>query len=104
MRPLGELLGVSHMAVYHYVTGTRQLQELVAEAVLDRVELPGPETGDWVERLLVHTLSFREQLIRYPGLAAFVINEHHVSAAAQRLFTYTITMLLEAGFTPRNAA
>ena len=103
MSILGERLGVSHMAVYHHVSGKRQLQELVADAVLDRVELPGSEIDDWVERLMAHTDSFRSELVRYPGLATFVINEHHTSDAARRLAAYTITTLLDAGFTPRDA-
>ena len=104
MRPLGERLHVSHMALYHHVAGKRALQELVADAVLGRVELPGPETLDWVERLVVHARSFWNELAQFPGLADFVVNEHHVSDSARHLYEYTIKVLLDAGFPPRDAA
>ena len=104
MRLLGDRLGVSHMAVYHHVRDKRALQEMVADAVLERVELPGDEAGDWVERLVAHSRSFWAELVRYPGLGSFVINEHHLSDTARRLYEYTITTLLDAGFSPRDAA
>ena len=104
MRLLGDRLGVSHMAAYHHVAGKRDLQELVADAVLERVDLPGPETGDWVERLVAHARSFWNELVPYPGLAQFIVNEHHRSDSARHLYEYTITTLLEAGFTPKDAA
>jgi AcrR family transcriptional regulator len=104
MRVLGERLGTSHMAVYHHVADKRALQELAADAVLERVELPGPEVGDWVERLVQHARSFWLEVVPYPGLGAFLVNEHHVSGAARRLYEYTIATLLDAGFSPRDAA
>jgi len=95
---------VSHMAIYHHVSGKRRLQELVADAVLARVALPDPAIADWVERLTQSTISFRDELLRYPGLAEFVIHEHHVTDAARPLYEQTILTLLEAGFTPVQAA
>src|SRR5690349_10527485 len=51
MRRLSKKLGVSTMAPYYYVDDKNGLIELVVEAVLSQVTVPGPESGPWDVRL-----------------------------------------------------
>ena len=47
MRAVADRLGVTSMALYHYVTDKRALVELVVDGVIRERPLPAP-TGEWV--------------------------------------------------------
>lgn len=73
MRRLADELGVTPMAIYHYVSSKDQLVGMVADTVLAEIRVDG--TGSWTESLLEHLTRTWEVLSRYPGLGTFLLNE-----------------------------
>lgn len=102
MRGLCERLGVTAPVVYYYVKNKRALLELVADAVLESVELPGEADGDWAERLKLLVLRSRDTIGQYRGLAAYLVRDMP-SGAEQVLSEYALELLMGVGFGPEEA-
>jgi AcrR family transcriptional regulator len=100
MRALADELGVTTMAAYYHVPSKEALLDLVANAVLNRVEVP--ETGDWAERLIEQNHRMRQALLEHPGLSTY-LQERPLTAAGRRMTDHTLDMLQSAGF-DRNEA
>jgi AcrR family transcriptional regulator len=102
MRALAEELGVSTMAAYHHVPNKNALIDLVIDAALGPVEIPRPSFGDWSARLreLQHRAS--EALQAWPGLDVLAFSRPP-AAHGWRLLDGYLQILLDGGFTPRNA-
>jgi AcrR family transcriptional regulator len=102
MRALAEELGVSAMAAYHHVPNKNALVDLVIDAVLAPVEIPPPSFGDWSARLreLQHRSS--EALRDWPGLDVLTFSRPPTAHGWRMLDGY-LQILLDGGFTPRNA-
>ena len=101
MRSLADELGVAQSAVYRYVEGRDALIELLGNAVLDTVEFPGPEMGDWSERLLRFAEGTYQILREYPGLVPRMLD--NPSPASLRIVDYGVGLLREGGFSAEDA-
>lgn len=97
IRRLCTELSVTAPAVYYYVDSKRALIELVSDAVIDGIALPGPQAGDWAGRLRRLVADIIDELARYPGLAVSLVRDQP-SRAVLRISDYIIRLLLEAGF------
>jgi AcrR family transcriptional regulator len=102
MRSLATALGTSAMAAYYYVPNKNALLDLVIDSQLARVEIPPPESGPWDER--IRQLQDRTAVVLepWPGLDALVF-ERPPTTEGLRLMDGYIQILLDGGFTPRNA-
>ncbi len=104
MRALAAELGVTPMALYHHVPNKDALLQLVADAVIDDVDLPGPEVGPWDVRLASMARELRGRVSAFPGVGAYLLGSDVLTPAADRLVTSSVAMLESAGFSTRDAA
>jgi AcrR family transcriptional regulator len=66
MRRLGARLGVEAMTLYYYLPNKAALVQGLAEAVLDKLELPAPPVRDWPSMVRDVARSFRSLGLRHP--------------------------------------
>ncbi|SHN16574.1 TetR/AcrR family transcriptional regulator [Cryptosporangium aurantiacum] len=103
MRSLADELGTSPMAAYYHVPNKNALLDLVIDSRLEAVEIPPPEFGPWDAR--VRELQGRSAAALEPwaGLDLLVF-ERPPTTHGLRLMDGYLRILLDGGFTPRNAA
>jgi AcrR family transcriptional regulator len=102
MRALARELGTSAMAAYHHVSNKEALVDLVLDHVLAPVEVPAADSGAWAERLLELERRSAAALQAWPGLDALTFDRAPTDQG-WRLMNGYLQILLDAGFTPRNA-
>jgi AcrR family transcriptional regulator len=103
MAAVARRLGTSPQAFYRWVRDRDELFTLVAEALVERVELPpvdGRPWRDWLGELARHV---REALLTAPGLAVHSITHYRASPGFLRINERTCEVLVGAGFTPLDA-
>jgi AcrR family transcriptional regulator len=88
MRTLAAALGTGPMTVYNYVKDRDELEELVAEAVINSVELPAP-SQDWQQDVRAIAMAIWQAVRRHPNVVPLVLTRRTVSpssyAPAERL-------------------
>jgi TetR/AcrR family transcriptional regulator, tetracycline repressor protein len=102
MRAVASELGVTPMAVYHYVEDKDHLLRL---AYADISSAWGPlrlAGGSWEEALRAHLISIWEGLARYPGLGAYLIERPNINVTPESL-AQGIQFFEDAGFPPVEA-
>jgi AcrR family transcriptional regulator len=102
MRELAEELGVTQMAAYHHIRSKDALVALVADRILEDVRLPGPEAGDWDERLRRLLRGIIPLLETWEGIGALL--QRHVPPSSSRMIAEITSMLVEAGLDDGDAA
>ena len=100
MRRLSKELGVSPMAPYYYVADKNGLLDLVVEAVLSEVVVPGPADGAWDVRLRLLIDRIDAELRSHPGLGDVLLEG--LLGAQRGLLDAIMELLLEAGFGERD--
>jgi AcrR family transcriptional regulator len=100
MRALAEELGVTTMAAYHHVPSKEALLDLVANTVVDNVQIP--QDGDWATRLAEQNRRMRQTLLAHPGLSTY-LQERPLTDAGRRMTDHTLEMLQAAGFSKADA-
>jgi AcrR family transcriptional regulator len=103
MRALAAELGVTPMAMYHHVPNKAALLQLVADAVIEEVEIPPPEVGPWEARLAALARELRTRLAAFPGVGPYLLGSEIPTPGADRLVTAATAMLVEEGFSEREA-
>jgi len=101
MGQLADELGVAPMTPYHHVANRSELVQLVVEQLLDRIEIPGPDTGPWDIRLKTLEANARRALAGISGIRTGIGAEG--SPGAARLAAAVLGILDEAGFDERTA-
>ncbi len=96
MRRLAEELGMSSMVTYYYVPSKGALLDLVIDEVFGRIEVRGPEFGDWKARLSRFFSDIRVEFHRYPGLNQ-VIHSRPMTQNGRKLAAAWQQVLREAG-------
>lgn len=102
MRALSAELEVSPMAVYHYVAGKDELVQLVVDHVAGRVTQLRLDGDGWEQPLRHHLISLWEELERYPGLGAHVIDRPLLGAGPAAIDA-GVAFFEAAGFAPAEA-
>ncbi len=103
MRSLARILGVTPMALYHHVRDKDDLNALIVDSVLSRVEVPKAEFGDWKARLGELTRQHNLERMKYPGFEV-LLYESRLTPHGSRLMEAYIQVLLDGGFSQREAA
>jgi AcrR family transcriptional regulator len=103
MRGLARRLGIAPMALYNHVSSREDLIDRLRDAVFATIELPEPSADRWRQQLRDHTLQAVAALADHPGLLRATSGRRQTPGEA-RLVGYSISLLLEAGFEPREAA
>jgi AcrR family transcriptional regulator len=80
MRRLGRELGVEAMSLYNHVADKEDVLSGIQERIMAGFRLP-EASGDWIERLREMARTFRDLLIRHPGMVRLL------SSHAGRPFT-----------------
>jgi len=103
MRALATELGVTPMAMYHHVPNKDALLQLVADTVVDQVEIPPSSVGGWSERLIALIRELRARLAEFPGVGPYLLGSEIPTPGADRIVTAAVEMLMEGGFSERDA-
>jgi AcrR family transcriptional regulator len=102
MRVVAERVGVTPMALYHYVETKDLLVKLVADAVIAQITLPDTPAVEWRSALTTALEDYRTTVSRYPGVAAVLLHGGLLPRARQ-LVAWQLDLLEAAGFTPEQA-
>jgi AcrR family transcriptional regulator len=97
MRRLCAELGVTAPAVYRHFPAKELIEDQVIDDVIRRIDLPGPEAGDWADRLRRCFVSAHDVVAPYGGLAARMAREMPRSPSVQRNTAYLRELLAGAG-------
>ncbi|ABD11547.1 hypothetical protein CcI156_16170 [Frankia sp. CcI156] len=103
VRPLCAELGVTAPAIYRRFPTKNLIVERVVDDALGRIDLPGPETGDWADRLGRCFTSAHDVAAAYPGLAAHMGRQMAGSPSAVRNASFLHDLLIDAGIGPEDA-
>ena len=100
VRRLCAELGVTAPAIYLHFQGKDELVSRLVNNILGRIDLPGEEEGDWLERLEAFVVRVYDQVSRYPGLAARIAHELPGTASSRRNQAFVAELLASSGLSP----
>jgi AcrR family transcriptional regulator len=103
MRAVAEELGVSTMALYHYVPDKETMLDRMRAHVVSQVPTPAPQARDWEAQMKAYVLASIRVLAPYPGLLRYGL-ARPLSKESGRLAGHGLAILLAAGFDERSAA
>jgi AcrR family transcriptional regulator len=103
MRRLGRALGVEAMSLYNHVPNKAALLDGLVEMLLDELEMPGPEAGDWQERLRRINESYRRVAHAHPHAFPLAVTRPYNTLGTLRRVEQTLQLLHEAGFDTETA-
>ncbi|KUN80369.1 transcriptional regulator [Streptomyces bungoensis] len=99
MRTVAKELRMSTMGLYRYVADREELERLVVESVLGRVDTePPPPDARWEERIEVLVRRLRDTVGGHPAVVPLTITHRHRSRAGLRWSEAVLAVLTEAGF------
>lgn len=102
LRRLADELGVTPMSLYWHVTDKAELLELVGQAVLAEIVLPG-RRGDWIEDLRDVHRAMLTVFLRHPNTTEILVGRARYGSGGLAAFERILGVLLGAGLT-REAA
>ncbi len=103
MRRLAAELDATVAVTYHYFPNKSAVVEAVSEVVVDQIIAADDAGRPWRDRLLRLMLAQDRELLRHPGIARFLVENHDRRAATRWSETY-LRVLLDGGFSPAAAA
>jgi AcrR family transcriptional regulator len=103
MRRLAAELDATVAITYHYFPNKSAVVEAVADVVVDDIIAADDPRQHWRERLLTLMLVQDRELLRHPGIARFLVENHDKPAAIRWTEAY-LRVLLDGGFSPAAAA
>jgi AcrR family transcriptional regulator len=96
MRTLAAALATGPMTVYNYVKDRNQLEALVAEAVINSVELPAP-VQDWQQDVRAVAVEIWKTVRRHPNVIPLVLTRRTVSSSSYGPAERLVEALARAG-------
>jgi AcrR family transcriptional regulator len=96
MRTLAAALETGPMTVYNYVKDRNHLEALVAEAVINSVELPALEQ-DWQQDVRAVAVAIWQTVRRHPNVIPLVLTRRTVSASSYGPAERLVEALARAG-------
>ncbi len=106
MGRLGRELNVTPMSLYRYVESKQDLTTMMAERVLDDLDLPdrvpAGESWDVMARRVIYAWS--DLITRHPGSARTIYANRPVTSKDMLPAELFASAALQAGFTPQSAA
>jgi AcrR family transcriptional regulator len=103
MRRLAQRLGVGTMTLYGYFRSKEELLDAAVGAAAEEFAFDDPG-GPWRERLRAYVHAVRAVLERHPSLPQLRARQPILQPAAFRMSEGAVQILLDAGFTPEEAA
>ncbi len=101
MRALARELDVPPMTIYHYAPSREYLHALVVDDILGEIRVPGPDEGNWEDRLRKIHSDARRVFAEHPGVSAHLGDGG--SSEGGRLADGVLTILEEGGFSTEAA-
>ncbi|HKS47665.1 MAG TPA: TetR/AcrR family transcriptional regulator C-terminal domain-containing protein [Amycolatopsis sp.] len=102
MRTVAAELGVGTMSLYRYVTDRGQLEGLVIELVLDKVDLTVPARAPAAKRLTVLAERARQAVGEHLAVVPLLLTHRHLSVASRRWGEAVLGVLTDVGFTGKR--
>lgn len=99
MRGLATEASTSASSVYYHVEDKAALLDLLAESVLEGIEVP--ESGDWTQRITVLYTNAWHAMVEMPGIAA-LLQQRPLTGAAGAMDHAVKSILAESGLTPED--
>jgi len=103
LRRLAGALEVTPMAIYRHVRNKSHLLDLMAERLLEQVDLAPNELATWQDRLRRLLASYQAVVARHPA-APLLLSRPFVSPAAPRATEALLAILRSAGFDAGQSA
>ncbi|GAA0959727.1 TetR/AcrR family transcriptional regulator [Actinocorallia libanotica] len=97
MRAVGEELGVSAMAMYRHVASRDELVAGIAEYVMETLDVPEEEAGDWREGARSLMRSFRATAREYPRSLALALECRTGIPVALKAIERALSLCARAG-------
>jgi AcrR family transcriptional regulator len=99
MRAVAQELRMATMALYRYVADRDELEILVANRILDPVDISLPPVADWRERAAILLERLRAAASAHPAAIPLTLRHRQSAPASLRWIEAMLTVLTEAGFT-----
>ncbi len=103
MRRLAAELGVDPAALYWHFRSKQELLSALALFNLERVELEPPPAGPWRERCAALCQAMRAQILAHPEIVLLEAHGNLLAPFNVRASALVTRVLLEAGFSGRQA-
>ncbi len=103
MRAVARRLDVGTMSLYRYVSDRTELEQLVVDLVVRRVDL-GPSRGGAGRRLTALAEGVRAAVADHPGVAPLLLTHRHRLAGSLQWGEAVLRVLTDAGFDGRRRA
>jgi AcrR family transcriptional regulator len=104
MRRLADELGVGTMTVYGYFRGKNEILDALVDAAASQQVLEISEEGPWRTRLRELIMTIRQGLVEHPAIVELRYRRPLLSPGALQLTELGVRILLDAGFSKRDAA
>ena len=103
MRRLGQALGVEAMSLYNHVPNKAAVLDGLVELLLGELEIPGPEAGDWWERIRRIAHSYRRSAHAHPhAFPLAVTRPYNTPATLRQLERRRWRSCIRGALTPRR--
>ncbi|WP_216898196.1 TetR/AcrR family transcriptional regulator [Nocardia alni] len=102
MRSVAKELRMATMALYRYVTDRDQLEILVANRILDPLDVSIPPNPDWRERAAILLDRVRVTASAHPAAIPLTLKHRQASPPTMHWIEAMLTVLTHAGFTGRD--
>ena len=103
LRRLAGALEVTPMAIYRHVRNKSHLLDLMAERLLEQVDLASDESATWQDRLRRPLASYQAVVAAHPA-APLLLSRPFVSPAVPRATEALLAILRRAGFDAAQSA
>ncbi|WP_067890332.1 TetR/AcrR family transcriptional regulator [Nocardia vaccinii] len=99
MRAVANELRMATMALYRYVTDRDQLEILVANRILEPIDVSLPADTDWRDRATLLLDRIRIAVSAHPAAIPLTLRHRQSSTATMRWIEAMLRVLTDAGFT-----
>lgn len=102
MRSVGVELGMGTMSLYRYVASREELERLVVDLALGKVDTALPARGSWDEHVTILAGRIRDAVRAHPAVVPLMMAHHQDSLGVWRCAEAVLGALTAGGFTGRN--
>jgi AcrR family transcriptional regulator len=102
MRAVADELGVGTMSLYRYVDDREQLEKLVVDLVLSRVDPVPPARASWSRQVTILLERVRDVVSIHSATVPLLLTHRHTAEASLHWTEELLGVLTRAGFTGRR--
>lgn len=102
MRTVANELGIGTMSLYRYVTSREDLERLVVDLVLFRVDVDLPSRASWTKQVTVLAERIRSAVGEHRGVVPLLMAHRHDSRGVTRAAEGFLRALAAGGFTGKR--